>query len=300
MVCFLIYIHVTTYFERKRLSHIPSLPLPISWKWYFGHTTAIQKKRLELGGNGFDFAVLFEALREELGVDTYVLYIFGGSIIYTLRVPVIAKVFSDHRTFMKRKPEETGLCYVAGVRVFGPNGILTEAGTEKWYHKRKMMDPAFQKKFLRILMGDITKSSEKMCQYLEDNKDQKTIDIYSLMNRVALEVVCSCGFDLKDDFIMAEDSKLNKAVADVFDILALSILEFFTFPLPWKFRSEKKRLKESNGLLRGIMKEHLSVRLEKITKDPDGISNDILDHIIRGLIGYAHLVKPFTLYVTLF
>ena len=291
---------MTTYFERKRLSHIPSLPLPISWKWYFGHTTAIHKKRLELGGKGFDFAVLFEALREELGVDTYVMFIFGGSMIYTLRVPVIAKVFVDHRTFMKRKADETGLAYVNGIRVFGPNGILTDPGTEKWYHKRKMMDPAFQKKFLRILMSDITKSSEKMCQYLEDNKDQKTIDIYSLMNRVALEVVCSCGFDLKDDFIMAEDSKLNKAVADVFDILALSSLEFFTFPLPWKFRSEKKRLKESAGLLRGMMKEHLSVRLEKITKDPGGISNDILDHIIRGLIGYAHLFKPYTLYVTLF
>ena len=203
-------------------------------------------------------------------------------MVYTLQIPVIARVFSDHKTFMKRKPEETGLCYVNGVRVFGHNGMLTDPGTERWYHKRKMMDPAFQKKFLRILMSDITKSAENMCMYLEDHKDQKTFDIYNLMNRVALEIVCSCGFDLRDDFILNEDSRLNKAVTNVFDILAIASLHFFDFWLPWKFRSEKRSIKESAGLLRGLMKEHLAVRLDKISKDPDGISNDILDHIIRG------------------
>ena len=203
-------------------------------------------------------------------------------MIYTLRIPVIARVFSDHKTFLKREPKETGLSYVNGIRVFGPNGMLTEPGTEKWYHKRKMMDPAFQKKFLRILMGDITKSADKMCKYLEDNRDRKVIDIYSLMNRVALEVVCSCGFDLKDDFILSENSKLNKAVASVFEILALAGLHFFDFWLPWRFRSEKNELKEAAGLLRGLMKDHLSDRLNKIAENTNGVSNDILDHIIRG------------------
>ena len=278
----LVYLHVKSYLERRRLSHIPSIPVPISWRWYFGHTHYIHKKRLELGGKGFDFAVLCEALRQDLGVDTYVLFIFNKNMIYTLRIPVIARVFSDHKTFMKRDARQTGLSYVAGVRVFGENGILTEPGTEKWYHKRKMMDPAFQKKFLRILMGDMNSCAEKMCQYLEENKGQKTIDIYNLMNRVALEVVCTCGFDLKDDFIMAEDSKLNKAVSCVFDILALASLHFFDFWIPWRFRPEKKRLGESAGLLRGVLKKHLSVRLEKIAKDPSDISDDILDHIIRG------------------
>lgn len=47
-------------------------------------------------------------------------------------------------------PKENKIGFVNGNRVFGNNGILTEEGSDIWYFKRKTMDPAFHKQFLRF------------------------------------------------------------------------------------------------------------------------------------------------------
>ena len=147
-----------------------------------------------------------------------------------------------------------------------------------------MMDPAFQKKFLKSLMGDMTNSANKLCHLLERKKSQNSLDIYSILTRVALEIVCTCGFSLNNDFIMLERSALNEAVENILEVLYLGFYSTtgFSFNLPWKFREEKARLKEASALLRGTMRKLLAERVEKNTKEPDNVSNDILDHIIRG------------------
>jgi cholesterol 24(S)-hydroxylase len=235
-------------------------------------------------GLSFSFALVMENIRKDLEAETFVMFFPGKRcLIYTVAIPVVSRVFSDHRNFLKADPRSGQLAYVNGVRVFGHKGILTEPGTEVWYHKRKMMDPAFQKKFLRCLMEDMTKSANKLCFYLEKNKSQNSLDIYSIMNRVALEIVCTCGFSLRDDFIMSETSDLNKATKDIFEILPLSFSSRgrYTFMLPWKFREEKNSLKGACDLLRGTMRVLLAERMDN-NAESGNVSNDILDHIIRG------------------
>ena len=284
-----VYSHVSTYFKRKCYSHIPSIPIPITWKWFLGHIPHLQNKRQEREKKGLfehSFVNLSEDFRKELGTETntIVFHFPGLSFIYTVSTDVISRVFSDHKTFMKAGPYHNRLAYVNGVRVLGYKGLLTEAGTEVWYHKRKLMDPAFQKKYLKDLMGDMTISANKLCHYLQQKKSQNSLEIYSVMNRVALEIVCKCGFSLKDDFIMMERSELSEATESILEALALSFTSGggYSFKLPWKFRAEKVRLKEGCALLRGTMRKLLAERVDKNTKEPDHVSNDILDHIIRG------------------
>ena len=278
-----ILLHLYTFLERRKYAHFPRLPLPVRWNWLAGHVPHILKYAKRFGYNS---AGIFECIRREMDVDSYVFF-FGPmrNFVYTVRLPVIARVMSEHKTFLKGTPRKSGLDYIAGNRVFGDKGILTEPGTEVWYHKRKMMDPAFQKKFLRVLMGDMNSSTAKFCQYLRDLPDQKNINIYEILNRVALEVVCTCGFNLKDDFITLEDSALNKAVTDTFAVIPVATFNFMEFWLPWKYREEKKMIKEASTLLRTTMKEHLQVRIDALRNGTDTTTNDILAHIIRGKTG---------------
>ncbi|XP_063674213.1 cholesterol 24-hydroxylase-like [Bolinopsis microptera] len=282
---YVVYVHISTYLKRRSYSHIPSFPIPLTWRWYLGNLYLIRKKGSEMGleGSSFSMSKVAEALRKELETESYVIFFPGIALVYTVSIPVVSKVFSDHKTFLKEDPRAGNLAYVNGERVFGHNGILTEAGTDVWYYKRKMMDPAFQKKFLKCLMGDMTNSANKLCQYLEGKKSQNAIDIFGIMNRVALEVVCTCGFSLKDDFIMRETSDLNKATETIFEALTLNFrTRGFSFRLPWTFREEKRRLKDACALIRGTMRALLAERIKKNSEDPESISNDVLDHIIKG------------------
>ena len=283
---YVLYLHISTFFNRRRYLHIPSVPVPLSWKWYIGHIPVMQQKGKDMGlvGESFSFVRVVDQIRKDLETNSCVIFFPNAGVIFTISIPIISRVFSDHKTFLKVSAKNSRLTYVNGVRVFGPNGMLTEPGTEVWYHKRKMMDPAFQKKFLRSLMTDMTHSANQLCRYLETKKSEETQDIYNVMNRVALEVVCTCGFSLKEDFISLETSALNLAAETILNVMSMtfSSRNRFSFLLPWKFRKEKASLKESSELLRGTMRKLLAERIEKNSKFPEDMSNDILDHIIRG------------------
>ena len=244
-----------------------------------------------LEGVSFSFVQVVDQIRKDLETDSCVIFFPNAGVIFTVSIPIISRVFSDHKTFMKTSTKNSRMTYVNGVRVFGHNGLLTEPGTEVWYHKRKMMDPAFQKKFLKSLMADMTHSANQLCRYLETKKSDKTLDIYNVMNRVALEVVCTCGFSLKEDFISLETSALNQAAETILNVMSMtfSSRNRFSFMLPWKFRKEKSSLRESSELLRGTMRKLLAERIEKNAKFPDDISNDILDHIIRGQLYFDRI-----------
>ena len=253
-----------------------------------GHLPLISKKRQEMEKRSLSnsFILLFEELRRELGTETFVFFLLFRNTIFTVSNPIISRVFSDHKTFMKASPKVSELMYVNGTRILGKKGLLTESGTEVWYHKRKMMDPAFKKTFLKSIMGDMKNSADKLCHLLEQKNSQKSLDIYSILTRVALEIVCTCGFSLNDDFIMLEQSALNEAVDTMLEVVCLAFPESptgFSFKLPWKFREEKARLKEASALLRGAMRKLLAERMDKNNKEPNLTSNDILAYIIKGI-----------------
>lgn len=237
-----------------------------------------------------NFSLLLDLIRQDLDSNTIVLFFANRHLLYTIHVPVVARVLGDHRTFMKVPAKEARLAYVNGERIFGDNGLLLEPGTEIWYHKRKMMDPAFQKKYLKCLMEDMTRIANKLCHYVEQKcADGKIVDIYNIMNKAALEIVCTCGFSMQDDIISLEESEINKAAAEVLEIVPFSLRNSFGFWVPWKFKEEKERLKNANRFLRDSVRKILTDRIEANSKNPDSTSNDILDHIIRGMVCNLYL-----------
>ncbi|XP_063674341.1 cholesterol 24-hydroxylase-like [Bolinopsis microptera] len=276
LILFVIVFHILTYFHRRKYSHIPSIPIPASPKWIIGHGPFIVQKAKLLG---FDLTAIVESFRADLSADTIVIFSPGikSPMIYSVREPFYSKILSDHKTFLKPPP---ALDYVNGVRILGPKGILLEKGSEVWYHKRRTMDPAFHKKFLRILMDKMNEKASKVSNYLDSLPDKKNIDILPILERTALEVIWSCGFNETDDIITTEDSPINQAVADIFRVGAMKIFNF-TFWIPGTFKAEKKLLFEKAEYLRGLMTERLQDRFDSITAGTD-TTNDILSYIIRA------------------
>ena len=290
VLLFLVCIHVKAYVKRRQYHHIPSHPVPLRWSWILGHSLLVKGRMFRLNKPGFDSAFIFESLRCELESKTVVFFFLRHIMMYTIELPLIARAFSDHSQF--KKPRRHRMEYVNGERIFGPNGLLNETGSKVWYQKRKKMDPAFKKKFLRYLMSDMNTSANKMCKFLNETQNKNSIEIYSVMMRVALEVVCTGGFNLRDDFIMTEDSELSKATTTVFSVISTATLHFMDFWLPWKYREEKKSLKDATHLLRNTMKHHLSSRINELNDNPEGISTNILDHVIQGKMIYQAFLPP--------
>ena len=273
-----LFYHSLTYFYRRRYDHISSPPIPFSIKWIVGHGPHILQKAKS---HGFNLTAIVESFRADLSnSDTIVMFSPGTKpcLLYTTRSEVHARVYSDHRTFLKQK---AALDYVNGVRVLGPNGLVLEPGSEVWYRKRKMMDPAFKKRFLQIMMARLTDCSNKIVEYLGKLPDKNTVDIYPVMRRTTMEVICSCGFNLMEDFINAESSPIDQAITDIFRIGALKIFNSFTFWMPFKFKKEKDLLYGQAKFLRARIKDHLQNRYDAVAKGTD-TTEDILSHIIRG------------------
>ena len=266
-----------TYFHRQQYSHIPSVPIPASLKWIMGHGPFILEKAKLFG---FDLTAIVESFRADLSTETIVIFSPGtkSPMVYSIKVSFFSKILGDHKTFLKAPP---ALDYVNGVRILGPKGILLERGSEVWYHKRRVMDPAFDKKFLKILMGKMNDKAKKVSEFLDSLPDKRNINILPILERTALEVVWSCGFNMTEDIITTEKSPINQAVADIFRVGAMKIFNGLTFWIPGTFRAEKKLLLEKVEYIRGLMKERLQNRYDSIAAGTD-TTEDILSYIIKA------------------
>ncbi|KAL5255582.1 hypothetical protein ACHWQZ_G010975 [Mnemiopsis leidyi] len=277
LLLFGIALHVLTYFHRRQYSHIPSVPIPASLKWVVGHGPFILDKAKLFG---FDLTAIVESFRVDLSAETIVIFSPGtkSPMVYSVRVSFFSKILGDHKTFLKPPP---ALDYVNGVRILGPKGILLERGSEVWYHKRRVMDPAFHKKFLRILMSKMNGKAKKVSDYLGRLPEKRNVNILPILERTALEVVWSCGFNMTEDIITSEKSPINQAVSDIFRVGAMKIFNGLTFWIPGTFRAEKKLLFEKAEYLRGLMKERLQSRYDSIAEGTD-TTEDILSYIIKA------------------
>ena len=259
-----------------------------------GHALLIKNRAKQ-----FDFhtAEIFKSIGQDLEADTFAVFVGFHSDscwIISVDIELVSKVMSDHKTFWKVGTRDNPLSFANGVRILGDHGILLEPGSEVWYHKRKMMGPAFLNKNLKCLMNKMNESSNKLCQHLHESRDQKITDMYEVFIKVALEVICTCGFNLEDDFITSTDSTVNDAVNDIFTGVVTAFFNKLTFWMPWKFREEKVSLNNSAVFLRDKIRGHLRARYDAVKAGLD-THHDILSHIIQGFSSVLFFFKSSTI-----
>ena len=278
--------HLILYIKRKQYSSFKHEPLSPALWWIPGHSFLIRKKKYlnydDPNEPYFEIRTAFDVMSKDLNSDTIVIFFFHKNIVYTTNVKMASVILSSSKNIFK--PENRNIEEPNGIPVFGRRGIVTEPGTEVWSHKRKTMDPAFQKKFLKSLVGEMTSLAIRLRNHLEHMSEiSSKIEIYDVFMKAAMEVVCRCGFNLENEIIEAKDSPLNQAVADVFSCLQEAANAFIFYHLPWAFRDGKRLLKQQTDYLHGVMTKHLEQRLQSIENGTDD-THDILSYIIRGLL----------------
>uniref|UniRef100_A0A8C4TG15 Cholesterol 24-hydroxylase-like n=1 Tax=Erpetoichthys calabaricus TaxID=27687 RepID=A0A8C4TG15_ERPCA len=76
-------------------------------------------------------------------------------------------------------------------RFFGL-GLVTDINHDRWYHQRRIMDPAFSRTYLKDLMYIFNEKSERMMEKLEEVADGQTpVHMAHLINCVTLDVICT-------------------------------------------------------------------------------------------------------------
>ena len=274
-------LHLWTYLKRLKYSHIPQLPISPGLWWFPGHLPMMKEKPylgiIDPDCPTLDLTRASLMMIKQLESNTITFFIYNNCFIFSIDIE-FASVYFSSKNFMK--PCNPNIVKPNGISVFGEKGILTEPGTEIWNHKRKTMDPAFQKKFLKALNSDMHILAGRICNFIESLPSTSNLEVYDIFMKSALEVVCRCGFNLETKILECERSPINDAVNDVFACVQDSFDSHFLYKLPWVKRQSKNLLKKQCGFLRSFMREHLQSRLDSIQNGTDS-TNDILSYIIR-------------------
>ena len=279
LLLFLLY-NVKIYLIRRHLAHIPSPKLSITPLWFLGHIPLVAKRIKELGEGKSRFDV-FESIQKEVEETLFALFFVSANIIICIDTDMTRQFLLDHRVFKKPTAEaqnRMGMSthVLAGTRVFGLRGLIFEPGTQVWYSKRKVMNPAFHKSHLQTLFKDINELADTFVHRLKAIQGESSVNIFPMFCRFAYEVVYKCNFSMDVKKMESEVLELNEAVTDVFKILQIR-LDTVTWPLPWTFRSEKAFLKSRMSIIHTLLGIHLKNRLESQIQ-----TYDILSHIINA------------------
>ncbi|KAJ8686995.1 hypothetical protein QAD02_022789 [Eretmocerus hayati] len=106
------------------------------------------------------------------------------------------------------------------MRYCGNDGIVFSGG-QKWYHRRKLLNPAFSPSMLRFNTGIIGEHAEKFVQYLGSQGDESVQELVPLLTRITMNLICetTMGINLEESTI--EGAELFREALDfAFDVTA--------------------------------------------------------------------------------
>ena len=258
---------------RRTYKHINSPPISRNLTWFLGILPDF-KKRLQVSPNG---AQVLAQYHHDYKWDLFVLPLFNKNIIFCMELDVISKVLADWKTFPKDKGYKEVFAFINGVRIFGNYGLLSDPGTDVWQAKRRAMDPGFHKTFLKSIIPEMNIVVDKLMNNLKKRSSSTVSDVCLDMNQSAFEAISSCGFNMSSSVMATHGQHIVKTVPLILEAMTLTMRES-SFKYPWKWRKEKKTLKESVEVIRDLIKDLL---LERMKIDSPG-NPDLMSHIIKS------------------
>ena len=264
--------------NRRRYRKIRSPNIAKSPIWFMGHVLEIQKQLKQFPDKGL-FTVLYGYL-DEHSCDMLVLFFFGQNFVLCKDLQIIPHVLKNRSIFFKKDQLTRAFESIAGVRLLGKYGILTDIGTNVWVAKRRIMDPAFNKAFLKSAVDGMGQVGRNLVGVLRTKADNgSTFNITKDIDRCAFEAISLCGFDWSPQMMQEYGDIALQTSHLVFEAVSTKFKEPTAFKLPWNWRAEKKKIRKLLLMMREIITKHL----EKIEKS--SFKNDnIISHIILLII----------------
>ncbi|TDQ32281.1 cytochrome P450 [Zeaxanthinibacter enoshimensis] len=202
---------------------------------------------------------------DDLG-DTFKVEVsFGRNIIFTCNANIIRHALQqNHKNYRKSELQTEDLARYIG------KGILTAEG-EHWRVHRRMIQPAFHKKKLHLLLRTMLLVIREELGRIEP---RKTTDIFPLMGDLAFQVVAQSLFSRAD--IRTRMNKLQEITERNQQMLIREMRQPY---LKWYFRLSGKITKhmdmaeQGRDILNGIIEERIESGEEK---------NDLLDMLLQA------------------
>ncbi len=201
---------------------------------------------------------------EQFG-DTYTATVGTDKLILTQNPDFINHILREnHRNYMR-----SDITAKRGAQFFG-KGLLFSNGTY-WLKQRRLIQPAFHRKKIKGLYGNIEKT---IADYLLDFPTGEDIDIYPIMHDLSFRVLIKSLFEIDlSKEVMAE---LNQIFGELSDFLMKDVnmpIRKIFYPFTGEERTHLKKAKRLREIILQIINER---------KSATGEFSDILDMLIHS------------------
>jgi len=233
----------------------------------------------------------------------YVKPYFQQPVIITCRSDIAKDILQKkHKQFHKSKIQTQFLSKYIGY------GLLTSSG-DYWLQQRRLIQPGFHREKIKELVDVIDTTIKAQLETVTLNKE---VDLYSIMNELAFEVVAKSLFNFS-----AEKSTLKRLqyiIEKLQKFITIEIRQPFKklgFLLSGKYKFHNKLVKESRDIIETIIiqrkttnKEHddlLQMLLDAKYEDGSSMTNDqLIDEIlILFVAGHETTANALTFILTL-
>ncbi|MBQ4818691.1 cytochrome P450 [Aquimarina sp. MMG016] len=173
---------------------------------------------------------------------------FGSNSVIFTRDAGLAKhmLQKQHRKYYKSKLQTEDLARYIG------EGLLTANG-EKWLRQRRLIQPAFHKKKLELL---VTTMKEVIDLELQKITSGQTIDVFPIMNDLAFKVVARSLFSYTgEDKVISRLQYITESAQKTLIKEIRQPYKRWWFYLSGKMRSTLQLTQEAREILNGIIEE---------------------------------------------
>lgn len=265
------------YWIRSEYRQFNSIPVSPGLTWFLG--CLLELKEFFLENHTLFAGRAFHKYQEQYGWDLFCVPIFNRNAIYCMDLDLLPQVVNDFRTFPKDKQTNEIFAYIRGQRLSGPHGLIRDIGSEMWYSKRKAIDPAFHKSFLKSIIPGMNNAVENTLRRIDSKcrDGQKEFDMAIDLTQAAFESIAYCGFGWNTEYLENQGEYVRNTMPRVFEAMS----DHYKYLL-FRFKSETyeetiRVMKEKGPAIRADAKQYLLKRI-----NDENAPKDILHHIIKA------------------
>ena len=226
------------------------------------------------------------------------LAMFRDNVVLVLDINMIPGLVSDRTKFPKRKTLHKAFASIGGYRALGPHNILTDPGSDLWAAKRRIMDPAFNRSFLRSAMLGMNLVTDNLVHKLRNHADSEQIcDISEKLDISAMEAISICGFNWTEDLLKEHSEAVMRMVRTMAECMILPFKYPLTYNLPWAHRASKRYFREAVAPIREIMSKHLTEEIGAGVPEGTILSRIVQSNACSDVLGFENLVDEYALFL---
>ncbi|XP_019613831.1 PREDICTED: cholesterol 24-hydroxylase-like [Branchiostoma belcheri] len=169
---------------------------------------------------------------------------------------------------------------IFGERFLG-EGLVTETNHERWHRRRRIMDPAFSRKYLQTLMDKFNTSGDLFVEKLQTLADGvMPVSMVDMFGRVTLDVIAKVAFSMDLNTILDDHTPFPMATYITLSALIQQFRHPFMEYNPFQ-RDYIRKVREACRLLRKTGHSVLQERQDQIRRG-EQLPNDIMTLILKA------------------